>query len=829
MLAGCGNGSTSDAVTLPPSTMVKVHQFAYDQATKTYLVMGETVTQDAVDRDLVGSLCVHCHSDQVSQLRDSAHFKLAAKTKRVLFPGGGAHGMLDRACGLPATTGLTNYNSNVGLNECAKCHVDRYMPAMEGFFASMFGPMGVADPSGEARRLVDAGLDCMVCHAAKYKSHPTSGVLADVAGTATADATSPTRIGAARDARDDGDFNHDGKPDLVIDVNGDGTPDVPLMMDRDGDGTPETPWPTVAQDRSAEAILSMGPTSEEACLRCHEHARTGYKRGTLFLEGHDVHASATSGPFQGADNRCTVCHTAAWHKFVRGHEVGGDLAAADYPPPAPGTAPNPADPTELTCQKCHDPATLPEWIHTERHLAVMACETCHIPYSSGITYSLFGHGGHVAFARTDAGTDTKLVVADMYAADGRADVDADWEAFKSRPILTWFDGGTSFLAQSLSVRGMPNARITPFKPMANGMVFDARFFQGATLKNDAGADYNAYSMYRFFANGMNAEAFQALGMLEMSPAAVRQVTLNSFFDPDPTVQAMALMQIFPNLVYFDKADYGYEHYLTKTGSPYDQNHDGVIDAGQPFLFDMLHASNAGLAQFQAFNGPMGFPKAYSWYPTFSGVQDVISMKLPDGSLIKMFLEMQATKLPPDQQAAYLAAVASYPAYSNVTLGGHGVLPKEAALGNNCMDCHGAGGVLSHPVPVTRKVRTDMGMLGQLDLPLYRWRYYQVRALTDLGLSTSSEEVLAGAKNVDVAGNTTYLRDSATDFVLNWLVPNAPGGYRAADDPTALQGTGLTADDLTWHGGAWMPVLEPVVDMRPNYEVLGYDRSEILWN
>ena len=37
------------------------------------------------------------------------------------------------------------------------------------------------------------------------------------------------------------------------------------------------------------------------------------------------------------------------------------------------------------------------------------------------------------------------------------------------------------------------------------------------------------------------------------------------------------------------------------------------------------------------------------------------------------------------------------------------------------------------------------------------------------------------------------------------------------------------DDLTWNGGKWMPVLEPVTDLKPNYEVLGYDRSEILWD
>ena len=112
-------------------------------------------------------------------------------------------------------------------------------------------------------------------------------------------------------------------------MNGDGTPDAPLMMDTDGDGTPETPWPTVAQDRGLEALRSLGSPNEHACLRCHEHARTGYKRGTLFIEGHDVHAGATGGVFAGAENQCTVCHLTDDHKFVRGHWVGGDLAAAE--------------------------------------------------------------------------------------------------------------------------------------------------------------------------------------------------------------------------------------------------------------------------------------------------------------------------------------------------------------------------------------------------------------------------------------------------------------------------------------------------------------------
>ncbi len=802
-----------------------VHRFQYDIATDEYVVVGERIPQAQVLRDLAGSLCTKCHDGAVAELKSSVHYTIAAPSQRVLFPGGGSHGMLDRACGLPATTGLTNSLTDINLGECAKCHTSRYLPIMEPFFAAMFQQMGVVDAQGEATRLVDAGLDCLICHAEHYRSVPEGGILAAISPTAGDGSTSPTAVGFARASRDNSDFDRDGVPDLVIDVDGDGVADAPLMMDTDGDGQPDTPWPTVAQDRSLEALRSIGGPTEHACLRCHEHARTGYKRGTLFIEGHDVHAGATGGIFADAENQCTACHTADHHKFVRGHAVGGDLAAADYPAPPPGVPADPNDPTDLTCETCHSTASLPAAIHTPKHLETISCETCHIPYGSGITYSLFGHGGQVSFGRNDDGKDTKLVVSDMYVGGDRADLDKDYEAYKTLPILSWFDGGTSFLAQPLTVRGMPNSKITPFKPMANGMAFDSRFFSGATETNEAGYDYNAYSMYRFYANGMNAEAFGALGMLDMTPTAVRNVTMNSFFDEDPRVQAMGLMLIFPNLVYFDKGAYGYEHYQTVLGSPFDANGDGIVDAGADFNFDMFAAANSGLRQFQGFNGPLGFAPDYQWYPPFDDVSDVISMKLPDGSLIKMFLQMQAGKLPPEMVDAYMAAVDNYPSFSQITLGGHGVRPKAEAVGS-CGSCHSAGGLMSHKVPVGRRVPVDMGPMGTLEFPQYQWRYYNVKGLVDLGLATTSEQIVAGAVDVDIDGNTTFVRESSTAFVLNWFAPNAPDGYRRPDAPTALQGTGLTAENLTWQGGDWMPVLEPIVDYLSNARVLGYDQDWI---
>jgi hypothetical protein len=818
-----GGGDGGDLPALIP-----VHAFEYDEASGNYIVAGKTVSTEDVQRDLVGSLCSECHTDAVGELKDSVHYKTAGRTDRILFPGGGSHGMLDRACGLPSTTGLTNYTSDVNLGECGKCHVGRYLPVMEGFFTSMFTQMGVADPLGQAEQLVNAGLDCLICHADSYRSYP-EGDLAVVAGYAPENGESPTSTGFARVSRDNADFNCDGEPDLVIDMDGDGVMDAPLMFDSDGDGMPDTPWATIAQDRGVDAIASIGATTAHACLRCHEHARTGYKRGTLFAEGFDIHSTLDTGVFADQENNCTVCHTASHHKFVRGHMVGGDLGAADYPPPPPGVAPDPDDPTDLTCQSCHDASSLPPAIHTEIHLAAISCETCHIPYSTGITYSLFGHGAQLSFGRNEDGKDTRLITADHYIAGDRPDLEADFEAYKVRPTLMWFNGGTSFLAQSLAVRGMPNAKITPFKPMANGMAFDSRFFNGTMATNGADAPYNAHSMYQFFANGNNAEAFFALDMLDMTPDDVRKVTMADFRNADPEIQTMAMMLIFPNLVYFDKANYGYEHYLTRTGSPWDANGDGVIDEGQPFMFDMLEAANSGLRQFMGFNGPMGFPADYQWYAPYENVSDVISMKLPDGSLMKMFLQMQAEQMSGAERDAFLRAVQNYPSFSQITLGGHGVVPKEQALGaSSCMECHGPDGVLAHTIPVGQKVPTDMGEMGLVELPVYSWTYYNVGELINLGLRTSNEEIVAGQADIDIDGQSEFSRGSSTTFVLNWMMPNAEGGYRPADAGSALAGTDLTANDLTWSGGDWMPVLEPVTDLVPNYAVLGYAESEIIW-
>ncbi|GMU82155.1 MAG: hypothetical protein AMXMBFR47_20260 [Planctomycetota bacterium] len=830
IIAGCPvDDGTGDPNTPTPTPIEDLHAFQYDPDTGEYIVGRKRVTRSAVQRDLAGALCGKCHAQQVDEVKEAVHFKWSSTNDRVLFPGGGAHGMVDRACGLPASTALINYTNDVQLDECGKCHTGRFLPLMEPFFAASFRQAGLPDPEGQAARIVEAGIDCLICHSESYRSYPADNANLKLAAYAPADGHSPTAGGDARASHDDTDFDGDGQPDLLLDTNGDGVADAPLMQDRDGDGVPETPWPTVAQDRSHEAVASVGMTSDETCLRCHEHARTGYKRGTLFKAGHDVHStSAAVGQIGGGENRhCVACHAVDHHKFRRGDSVGGDIMASDYPI---GSAKN-----QLGCTTCHNPSGLSRLQHFTRHLNVMACETCHIPHTSGITYAVWGQGTNLTFGRNAQGMDTKVITLDHYISDGTdADVDSDWEAYKTSPTLVWFNGKVSFLAQSLAVRGSEGAKITPFKPMANGMVFDARYFSGEMATNAAAGgqyQYNAYSMYRLMAGGANADAFSALGFLTLTPDEVRNITLNDFMSADPNRQAMAFMQIFPNLVYFDKATYGFVRYQVASNSPFDADRNGYVDAGAKFNFDMFTAANNGLRGFQGFNGPMGFPADYAWYPPFNGANDLVSMKLPDGTDMKIYLSIEGMKLPPEQQPAYFEKLRYYPAFSNgITLGGHGVRPKGEALsaGSRCTDCHSSTGVLNRPVPVTRTTPRDVPGFGTFEFPIYRWRYYNIHAITDLGIATSDESIVAGAADVDIAGDTRYRRESANTIVVNYINPAGEGSYRTADHADALAGTGLTAADLTTHGGSWMAVLEPDVDYIENYRLLGYTAEEIFF-
>ena len=275
------------------------------------------------------------------------------------------------------------------------------------------------------------------------------------------------------------------------------------------------------QDRSQRAAESVGgPVSTAACLRCHEHGQAApdYKRGTPFKPEHDVHAKAGM--------RCTACHDVDAHKMARGSRVT-DMHAWER------------QETEVDCAKCHGaaPHKAPELAVYNDHTRSIACETCHIPWTSGasrrIWYSTYGvtTGPEASIPKLDPETGVYEPYS-LYSAD-----------YNSRPAYRWFNGNVSMLAEPMhdasawdfriASQESPGAKIYPFRPIVNGMVMDRRGF---------GYDPN-----------FNAQ-FTMAAALEQMAAPMKMM---GFMRPEGlNERERAVMSQFPNLLPFDK-----EHYV----------------------------------------------------------------------------------------------------------------------------------------------------------------------------------------------------------------------------------------------------------------------------
>jgi len=176
--------------------------------------------------------CLGCHWKAADEVMGSVHYQWRTENPLVEFPGGGAHGMIDRACGLVGSNALVNYQQH-----CGRCHVGDTLP--------------FPDPqTGQFSIEQQANLDCLICHAGDGMYDMNNDGLAEPGETA--------------DAR-------------------------PLVYDAERG---RSVW---HQDRSLAAAESVGgPVTAEACLRCHHHGQADYtyKRGTPFEPETDVHAAA---------------------------------------------------------------------------------------------------------------------------------------------------------------------------------------------------------------------------------------------------------------------------------------------------------------------------------------------------------------------------------------------------------------------------------------------------------------------------------------------------------------------------------------------------------
>jgi len=175
--------------------------------------------------------CLSCHGQKAAEVMDSVHYQWRSENPLVEFPGGGSHGMLDRACGLVGSNALVNYDQ-----QCGRCHIGDSLP--------------FPDPqTGMYTEDQKANLDCLICHAADGKY----------------------------------DTDNDG-----VSVAGELADEKPRVFDE------QRGW-VWHQDRRLEAAQSVGgPVTVEACLRCHHHGQAdySYKRGTPFTPETDVHAAA---------------------------------------------------------------------------------------------------------------------------------------------------------------------------------------------------------------------------------------------------------------------------------------------------------------------------------------------------------------------------------------------------------------------------------------------------------------------------------------------------------------------------------------------------------
>ncbi|GAB6061299.1 cytochrome c3 family protein [Deferrisoma palaeochoriense] len=708
------------------------------------------------------NVCRVCHPEAVESFKASVHYtsRSVVENENFFFPGGGKHGMLDRACALVGSPMLlnmlgTSYTSvevaaeqgGTPGQQCGSCHTNYYNTLFEGFLTQQFMgmEMDAASAASQAEQIMLSGVDCLVCHAEEYDFRIRTTYEPDPYG---------------------------------------------LNM---GFGTLDGVPQRIKQDRSAEALASIVRTpTDEMCLRCHEHGRTDYKRGELPEAEYDIHYKLGVS----SENPCLFCHEATDHKFNRGPMVNGDLFASDYPVNS--------DENDASCAGCHtDRPHSSDRLND--HVEKIACETCHITWTSGAETTIWGDGGFLALAK---GKDNRPVKLYTKKEGGQPLTNEElWENYHQRPIYMPFSGLTSFLAQPLPVTNPATGeapRIYPFKTIINPLPFDGRFFGIGVDDVDRDRDgVNDYSM--FAAMRMFAEQYKMLGFMDqdfdfskfqVDEATGMVVTTVDPADPAyPGYAAMAQMAAFPNMLFFDKYTFGYNWYqdlgkLAEAGkiTTWDEAYRPLA------VKDMRKAVEVGMSRLLDMMLQMGFdPTEYGmtaeqmkamYSKDALSADQVVVMAAPPGSEMQMMLS---------QMGVDPALWQNYPAYSNgVTLGGHGVRKDDALM---CADCHDAERSVFNQ-------KVEVPTYGPNGLPLVHWEFY-------------SKELLEKAEAGEIVEDV-------------W-----EAGYALASDDFEMGGPFVTASQaaealgITFGlDGDYIAVLVPTTRLATNWEVLGYSAARI---
>ena len=420
----------------------------------------------------------------------------------------------------------TNFN---GASDCLKCHPGRDAEVMDSVHYTWRTPNPkLAYPGGGSHGMIDrfcalVGSSAMINYYADLGAHKGSSACGKCHVGDQLPFPDPA-TGRYTQAQKDGlDCLICHASEGNYDINGDG-----IYDDRDADATHRilvtnsiTGRRAWFQDRSLRAAESVGkPVGTAQCYRCHEHGQAApdYKRGTPFDPQHDVHAAAGL--------KCTDCHKVDRHKMARGSRVT-DMHAWER------------QDVEVDCSNCHNP-TAPHktqaTIAYNNHVSFIACETCHIPWTSGASRRIWAPTFGV----------TNGPEANIPILDPETGVYEPYSVYNSaynfRPAYRWFNGNASMLAEPIhdvnawdsriATKATPGAKIYPFRPIVNGMVMDRRGF---------GYDPNFSTNFTMLA-AMDAMAGTLKQMGFMRPSGL-------------TANERAVLAQFPNLLNFDKETY----------------------------------------------------------------------------------------------------------------------------------------------------------------------------------------------------------------------------------------------------------------------------------
>ncbi|MCM0083824.1 cytochrome C [Geomonas sp. Red32] len=193
----------------------------------------------------------------------------------------------------------------------------------------------------------------------------------------------------------------------------------------------------MGQDRSTKAALAIGKPSVKNCMVCHEAAGGGYvvKRGFSFTKDTDVHAAKGMV--------CVDCHKAKHHKIPTGLDPnnwandGVRISCAD-----------------ASCHgdKPHKDADL------NRHIAKIACQTCHIPRTGG------------AFAKD-------FTVWTQTADKFYEPTTLKKEANETTPVYAWYNGTVANTPHFIGPKGSRKdgkSKIMPFKIFQGKAFYNAK-------------------------------------------------------------------------------------------------------------------------------------------------------------------------------------------------------------------------------------------------------------------------------------------------------------------------------------------------------------------